>query len=128
MECIITPYFWTSLWPAIQSKPETRAHPLRYVGGQFNHSVPICLLFFDWLFFSSKPFVRRHFYISFFIAIMYLLLNFLSTKITGIPVYPAMKWSGLLGYLIPLAFIPFGTLIFFILYFITKMKLYYMGD
>ena len=123
MECIITPYFWASLWPAAILKPDTLNHPLKYLGLQLDHSVPISLLLFDWLFLSAKPFVKRHFSLCLIISIFYLVINITSTKITGTPVYAAMTWNGIGGVIIPLAFIPGGTLIFFILYFLTYIKL-----
>jgi len=90
-----------------------------------NHSVPITILLIDWFFLSAKPFVKRHFPLSLFIAIVYLFVNFAATKITGVPPYPAMTWEGVKGYLVPLAFIPGGTAIFFLFYFLTIQKLKY---
>ena len=123
MECIITPYFWSALWPAIKIKPDTINHPLKWLGGQLNHSVPLSCLVFDWMLLSAKPFVKRHFALSLFIAIFYLFVNFSFTKITGVPVYPAMTWKGTKGYLVPLAFIPGGFFIYAVLYYLTYFKL-----
>ena len=127
MECIITPYFWTSLWPGIKVSKDLEGHPLRRAGAMMDHSVPITLLFIDWAFFSCKPFLKRHFAGACTIAIFYLFFNFLDTKITGVPVYPAMTWKGVIGYIVPLCFIPYGLLIFSLLYIMTYFKLHLSG-
>ena len=127
MECIITPYFWTALWPGIRDSAQVQGHPLRKLGACFDHSVPITLLFIDWAFFSCKPFLKRHFVGACTIAIFYLFFNFLDTKIVGVPVYPAMTWKGVIGYVVPLCFIPYGLFVFTVLYILTYLKLHLLG-
>ena len=120
-EFIISPFFWLLLY-----NPEDH-YTIATIGEMTDHSLPLSCLLIEYLFLSNPPFLLRQFPLIFMIAVMYLGINCAITLIFS-PVYPVMSWTGVMGFVVPLATILAAIGIFMILQFISKKRLRRNGN
>lgn len=125
-EAIITLYFWTNLWEDAHKEPRFAENPFMMAGLVLDHSVPISLLIFDYIFMNANPILVRHLWIVMACSTTYLIVN-MTCALTWQPVYPAMTWRGVQGLLLPLIILLLGICIFLIFAFLNLSKLSKLG-
>jgi hypothetical protein len=87
-----------------------------------DHIIPFTLLTLDYIF-NVVPFCWRHFPFVLFFGFVYLVVNFIYTKETGHPPYPALDWETTSGWLWVLGFAAIFVVTFLLLKLLTDCKL-----
>lgn len=126
MEIIVTSYFWAVLWREESGAKKFQEHPAMKAGLAMDHSVPMFLLAFEFIFVSAAPITLHHFSMIGSLCIFYLLVNCIVTK-TVAPVYPDMTWDGFKGLLLPGLLFVAGALIYCGLCALARAKLRALG-
>ena len=126
MEIIVTSYFWAVLWAEESPAPKFQEHPAMKAGLVMDHSVPMTLLVFEYIFISASPFTFHHFSVIGSICLFYLFVNFMVTKLWK-PVYPDMTWKGIGGIILPFGLFLAGAAVYCVLVFVTNLKLKALG-
>ena len=114
LEVIITLGFWVALWKPMSVMEEFKPVPKK-LGLILDHSLPLFCLGVDYSI-NQVPFVKMHHWILSLICIVYLIINLLVTKISGVPVYPPMKWDTFFAFVTALALWIVPLLSFFMLW------------
>ena len=120
LELVITGVFWSLLYTDVYN-PNWNAR--RKASMIMDHSVPLGLLLFEYLFLANPVFLRRHVYAIGIILILYLPFNLYYTFI-GKPPYAIMDWQSATGVILPLVFLATFLLIFIAVEFLTRKKLF----
>ena len=93
----------------------------------FIHTVPSIGSLIEYIFFSAYPCELRHFCAMLAMAVVYLIVMFIITKVEGKPIYPGMTWDSVIGTLIPLS-ITFSCFVLYIIFYkFNQFKLRLMG-
>ena len=120
-ELIIAPFFWFVLYPGL---PDVEG--ILFLSLVCDHSVPLAVLLVDYMF-NQVPFAQRHLIPMLIMAAVYLVINYLCTKSSGVPVYPPMDWQTPFGIALPFLLALGALVIFYVFYFLTILKLYLSG-
>ena len=90
-----------------------------------DHSLPMYCLLIDFCL-NQVPFVRRQFVLQIISCLLYILTNFLFTKIQNQPVYdiPIFSWNSVISYIFPFSMIIGGLVLLYIIEkaYIFKLK------
>merc|ERR1712195_107462 len=98
METVITPVFWLLLWNGEKVKPQFGTF-FKMLALIMDHCFPFIALSIEF-YINAICFSRRHLILLISLCMTYLVVNLVTTKVTGIPPYPFMNWEGFVGYVV----------------------------
>lgn len=93
-----------------------------YWGNMIDHSLPLILLVLDFIL-NAVPVVQRHLAVILAVASLFVIDNFIATKIRGKPVYDILKWNDLASVILTIAIFILLMVLFLILNCINTGKL-----
>ena len=102
IELIVTAYFWAVLYPFSAFKVDFRA--------TIDHSVPIALLFIDFVLFQAQPMFFKWIYASLLWGILYLCINASVRFRFDKPIYPGMTFDSVAGFTLPIIVLIFNII------------------
>ena len=94
----------------------------RFVSVILMHSLPLLCLMIDYTY-NQMPFIGTHAWLIFVVSLTYMIVNFVATKVSGVPIYEPITWDSPKGYIIPITFMFFSILLFFLCKQINNYKI-----
>lgn len=91
-----------------------------------DHFLPLLLLLIDYLFLSNPVFLRRHAYVVVALLLIYMPIN-MYFSVQGRPPYSMIDWQSWTSFLYALLFAGSFILVFYILEWVTRIKLQYFS-
>lgn len=115
----ITVIFWTLIWPSYPRPLEFGMHMILVLS---DHSLPLTLTFIDWVFNGIRLEWNAMWPQTLLLFPLYFLVNLISTKTSGLPVYPMLSWDTPISWTIGLLLLPIYLVIFMITWYMTSLK------
>ena len=114
-ECVITLIFWTLLYPGYRDTDTMDFWTT------IDHSVPLTLLFIDWMF--NRIYIEpKQWWIVALTFLVYGFINITVTKVSGTPVYGPMPWDSPLSWVEGCMMLPIAIFMYFFTWGITYLK------
>ena len=120
MEMVIVPFYWVLL--NNKSRYSSAIPTYKIILGIGDHTLMLVLLLLDFAT-NCVPLCYRHFIIYAAVNSIYMVVNFVVTKVTGKPIYTPLSWNSPLSYMMPLFILIGMILIILLLRKLTEIKL-----
>jgi hypothetical protein len=116
-EIIITLFFWTVLFAAVKHSS---------IKLFLDHITPIVILVIDYAM-NRIPFNLRHMPISAALMLIYGIVNFVKTLVTGVPVYPPLNFKDVMSYVWSVLLLGLEFIGYIAMFYFTRWKLKKIG-